>query len=77
VLNLFNQFQLFNITGDDINTTVLTAVDDPARFAVFNPFTETPVEGVHFAKDEEFGQPVGAGAFTLPRTFRFSIGIRF
>ena len=44
VLNVFNQFQLFNITDADINTTVVTAADDP-NLEFFNPFTETPVEG--------------------------------
>jgi hypothetical protein len=77
LLNVFNQFQLFNNTNASINTTVLTAVDDPATFQTFNPFTETPVEGVHWAKGPLFGQPIGADAFTLPRTFRFSVGIRF
>ena len=31
MLNLFNQFQLFNINSNAIDTTVLTAVDDPDR----------------------------------------------
>jgi hypothetical protein len=75
VLNVFNQFQAFN--GNDINTTVLTAFDDPDRFASFDPFTETPVQGVNWDYGSKFGQPVGAGAYTLPRTFRLSAGFRF
>lgn len=74
LLNLFNQFQVANINA--INTTVLTAVDDPG-LEFFDPFTETPVEGVHWQKAEDFGQALGRGAYTLPRTFRFSIGVRF
>jgi outer membrane receptor protein involved in Fe transport len=77
VLNLFNQFQLFNISSNAIDTTVLTAVDDPDRFQPFNPFTERPVQGVHWDYGEEFGEPVGAAAYTLPRTFQFAIGVRF
>jgi hypothetical protein len=77
VLNLFNQFQLFNISSGAIDTAVLTAVDDPDRFQPFNPFTERPVQGVHWDFGEEFGQPVGAAAYTLPRTFQFALGIRF
>jgi outer membrane receptor protein involved in Fe transport len=77
VLNLFNQFQLFNINSNAIDTTVLTAVDDPDRFQAFNPFTERPVQGVHWDYGEEFGTPVGAAAYTLPRTFQFALGIRF
>jgi outer membrane receptor protein involved in Fe transport len=76
LLNLFNQSQLFNITGAAINTTVLTAIDDPG-LAFFDPFTETPVEGVHWKKGEQFGDAVGRTAYTQPRTFRFSIGVRF
>ena len=77
VLNLFNQFQLFNINSNAIDTTVLTAVDDPDRFQTFNPFTERPVQGVHWDYGEEFGKPVGAAAYTLPRTFQFALGVRF
>jgi hypothetical protein len=77
VLNLFNQFQLFNINSNAIDTSVLTAVDDPDRFQPFNPFTERPVQGVHWDYGEEFGDPVGAAAYTLPRTFQFALGIRF
>jgi outer membrane receptor protein involved in Fe transport len=77
VLNLFDQFQLFNIGTGAINTTVLTAFDDPDRFQMFDPFTETPVQGVHWDVGEDFGTPTGAAAYTLPRTFRFNIGVRF
>lgn len=76
VLNLFNQFQLFNISGGAINTTVLTILDDPS-LDLFDPFTETPVEGVHWRKGDDFGKPVGRTAYTTPRTFRFSVGVRF
>jgi Carboxypeptidase regulatory-like domain/TonB dependent receptor/TonB-dependent Receptor Plug Domain len=77
VINLFNQFQLFNINSNAINTTVLTAVDDPNRFQTFNPFTEQPVKGVHWDFGEEFGEPTGAAAYTLPRSFQFALGVRF
>ena len=77
VLNVFNQFQLFNIGTNAINTTVLTAFDDPDRFATFDPFTETPVQGVHWDYGDQFGEATGAAAYTVPRTFRFSLGFRF
>jgi hypothetical protein len=83
VLNLFNQFQAFNRTGGQINTTVRTFItdprplNDPARMQPFDPFTETPVEGVHWEKGPLFGQPVSAGAYTLPRDVRCSFGFRF
>ncbi|HXW06430.1 MAG TPA: TonB-dependent receptor [Vicinamibacterales bacterium] len=77
VLNLFNQFQLFNINSNAIDTAVLTAVDDPDRFESFNPFAERPVQGVHWDYGDQFGEPVGAAAYTLPRTLQFALGIRF
>jgi hypothetical protein len=52
------------------------AVDDPDRFQPFNPFTERPVQGVHWDYGEDFGKPVGAAAYTLPRTVQFALGVR-
>ena len=75
--NLFNQFSVNNLASGAINTTVLTAVDDPSRFAAFNPFTETPVQGTHWDYGSQFGKAVGAAAYTVPRTFLMSVGVRF
>jgi hypothetical protein len=75
LFNVFNQFQA--TFSDAINTTVLTAIDDSDRFELFNPFTETPVKGVHWDYGSKFGEPIGKDAYTQPRTFRFSAGIRF
>jgi outer membrane receptor protein involved in Fe transport len=77
ILNLFNQFQAFDLSRNLINTTVVTAVDDPDRFAAFDPFTEQPVRGLHWEVGDQFGTPTGAGAYTLPLTFQFSAGFRF
>ncbi len=77
LMNVFNQFQLYNGNANAINMTVLTAVDDPARFRAFNPFSETPVRGTHWETGPEFGQAIGKDAYTLPRTFQFAAGIRF
>ncbi|ODS51926.1 MAG: hypothetical protein ABS36_19360 [Acidobacteria bacterium SCN 69-37] len=75
--NVFNQFQAFNVLATStINTTVLSAVDTPT-LQEFNPFTETPIEGVHWRKGDQFGKPIGRAAYTTPRTFRFSVGLRF
>lgn len=75
VFNLFNQFQTHFVS--DINTTVLTALDDSDRFQFFDPFTETPDKGVHWDYGDKFGEPIGKDAYTQPRTYRFSAGIRF
>ena len=87
VLNIFNGFQLcgcggtvFNNGGGSdirtINTSVLTR-SNTATLQAFNPFTETPVEGVHWRLGPTFGQPTSRFAYTTPRTFRFSVGVRF
>jgi hypothetical protein len=44
----------------------------------FNPFAgETPIEGVHWAKGPAFGHAVNRFAYTTPRTFRLTFGVRF
>ena len=69
VLNLFNQ------QGSvEVSSGVLTNLDDPDRFATFDPFTEKPVRGVHYELASTFGTPT---AYQPPRTFRFSVGLRF
>jgi hypothetical protein len=84
VLNLFNNFQVFNVLSDAIVTSVDTAFNKPELYETFNPFTDTPVKGVHWdfapeslEDDGRFGKAIGADAFTLPRTFRFNFGVRF
>jgi hypothetical protein len=85
VLNVFDE--VGQING---NTQVLTAKDDPDTLQPFNPFTETPVEGVHWRRGPNFGQattpavgfdafgaPIGNAHTQLPRTYRFSAGVRF
>jgi hypothetical protein len=71
VLNLFNEDGV-----EAVNTTVQQATNT-AGLQRFNPFTQTPVEGVHWRKGPTFGQPRNDLDFQLPRTFRFSVGLRF
>ena len=68
VLNLFNQKGVVAV-----DTTVLTA-SDTDLLKPFNPFTEKPVRGVNYAYADSFGTPL---AYQPPRTFRFSVGLRF
>ncbi|HWW61576.1 MAG TPA: hypothetical protein VN181_09425, partial [Thermoanaerobaculia bacterium] len=86
--NVFNEQA--QIAGD---TTVYTAFGSQARNCrtlnggtpckLFNPFTETPVEGVHYVRGSDFGRARTAtnfqtqGDFQLPRTFLVSAGVRF
>ncbi|HEX9731625.1 MAG TPA: TonB-dependent receptor [Thermoanaerobaculia bacterium] len=47
------------------------------RCAPFNPFTETPVEGINWAKQNGFGDPLNENSVQRPRLFRLSVGFRF
>ena len=90
VLNLFNQFQLCgcggntttftaggNLQNGTVDTAVRTNVTHPNLYQPFNPFTETPVEGVHWARSPTFGRALNRFAYTTPRTFRLTFGVRF
>jgi outer membrane receptor protein involved in Fe transport len=89
ILNVFKEEGVFDPNGLDDNEgiTVIAARNrtgltcDPARRAqtcrAFNPLTETPVEGVDWTRNANFGQPLNNLDFQTPRTFRFSVGIRF
>lgn len=68
VFNLFNQDAADN--GQGYRSTI-------NEVAPFNVFTETPVEGVHYDFDSQFGTATGSGAFQRPRTFEIDLGIRF
>jgi hypothetical protein len=91
-IDLFIQPEIFNVFNEhgvlSFNQEVLTAVDctgsstqNPACPAgglkAFNPFKETPVEGVNYIKGPGFGKPDSVSDFQLPRTYRFSLGIKF
>ena len=43
----------------------------------FDPFNAVPVENVNYRKDPAFGGAVDKFSYTSPRTFRFSVGVRF
>lgn len=74
VTNLFNNSA---VLGG--NETIYTVTNNPTGFAYqrFNPFTETPVEGVHYDFGPEYMQPTGVGSYQSPREFSFSVGVRF
>jgi hypothetical protein len=74
VLNVLNQFALWNITS--IDQAVFTQRSTPGLRA-FNPFTMTPLHGLDWAEGPSFGRPLDRNAYTVPRTFRFAVGVRF
>jgi hypothetical protein len=61
-----------------VNTSTYSWREDRS-LEYFNPFTNTPtpVEGTHWYKGDEFGEPTGEGSYQTPRTVRMSIGVRF
>lgn len=78
VLNVFNERGVV-----EVNTTVNTRVNQTG-FAPFNPFTEKPVRGprnsnpsANYDLGPDFARPTSAVGYQLPRTFRFSVGVRF
>jgi len=89
MMNAFNRHGLTNFwggvnseldlgcgTGGCISTTVQTNANNSA-ITRFNPFTETPVEGVNWRKAGTFGQPTSRFAYQTPRTYQFAVGFRF
>ena len=70
-----------------LTTTVPTAGEKRGDFSqllalgssyqIYDPFTTTPVLGVNWNYGANFGTPINRFAFTTPRTFRISFGVRF
>jgi outer membrane receptor protein involved in Fe transport len=87
VINLFN-VQNLCACGDTvfanggpvalnrIGSGVLTPANNMSMVS-FNPLTTTPVQGVNWNYNANFGAPLNRFAFTTPRMFRMSFGVRF
>ena len=72
------QPEVINIFNESAVMTVNASVNGPRQgMEAFDPFTETPVEGVNWEFGSSFGQPQGFDDYQLPRTFRVSFGLRF
>ena len=67
---------LNNLRVDSFNTTIISRTGD-ATLAAFNPFSETPVEGVNWKKGPSYGQPTSPSSYQSPRDFNVSVGFRF
>ena len=59
-----------------IGQGVLSPANNAAMVA-FNPFTQTPVQGVNWNYNANFNTPLNRFAFTTPRMFRINFGVRF
>ena len=77
-LEMFLQPEVINIFNESAvvapNTTVASTRQG---MEAFDPFTETPVEGVDWEFGPNFGEPQAAADYQQPRTLRFSVGLRF
>jgi outer membrane receptor for ferrienterochelin and colicin len=73
--NLFDQVARDG-TG---NETIFTFTNqNPERsMQAFNPFTTTPVDGVHYQRGPDFGRALSADDYQSPRSFYFALGFRF
>ena len=87
VINIFNNQDLCGCGGtvfsnggavalNTLGSGVLTPVST-ATLAKFNPLTTAPVQGVNWNYGANFGAPLNRFAFTTPRMFRLSAGLRF
>ncbi|MEM7352657.1 MAG: TonB-dependent receptor [Acidobacteriota bacterium] len=68
---------LFNEDGVEAPNTDTNDAENDGSLATFNPFTTTPVEGVHWTRGNDFGQATNEDDFQDPRLFRISVGFRF
>jgi hypothetical protein len=64
------------ISGNTQNQSLLTPVSS-ATMQKFNPFTTVPVKGVNWDTTSTFGTPLSRLAYTSPREFRVTFGVRF
>ena len=77
-LEVFIQPEITNIFNENAVVDVNSTIIGPRQgMEPFDPFTETPVEGVNWEYGSSFGEPQGADDYQLPRTFRVSFGLRF
>jgi Carboxypeptidase regulatory-like domain/TonB dependent receptor-like, beta-barrel len=88
IINLFNLQDLcacgaadvFANGGASAITRIGTSVLSPANstaMARFDPLSQTPVLGTNWNYNPNFGTPLNRQAFTTPRTYRLSFGVRF
>ena len=68
--------QLNTIQGASAGESVLTPLNT-ATLTRFNPLTTTPVLGTNWNYNANFGTPKNRFAFTSPRAFRLTFGVRF
>ena len=72
-LNVFNNAALVSP-----GTDVIDSSNSPGSgLLAFNPFTEVPIQGVHYRLSPLFGKATGPASYQTPRTFDVAVGARF
>lgn len=74
VLNLFNNAA---VIAPDTQVLTRLRTGQVSGLRAFNPFTEIPVEGMHYRLSTTFGQATGPASYQTARTFQLSLGARF
>lgn len=59
------------------DTLVLDRLRNGPPFLAFDPFTQTPIPGVHYQLSPTFGKPTGPDSYQAPRTFEVAIGAHY
>jgi len=88
MINVFNQAQLCgcgasvfnnggNVQNQFVDTSVRTSVTNPTVYQTFNPFVTTPVQGTNWDFGPNFGHALNRFAYTSPREYRVTFGVRF
>jgi hypothetical protein len=84
VINVFNQQKVDTTDSRFFDASIATAdTRGKCRNGAggncepFNPFTQTPVEGVNWQRGANFGKAINPFGYQTPRTFRFTAGVRF
>lgn len=74
--NILNQSG-YNAGGTRLDVATVLTNTTVTSLARFNPFTEKPVEGVHYRLPNSFGKPLSNDDYQIPRRFTASVGLRF
>ena len=75
--DLLNAFDEDNISDPNRLATGVSTAANSTTLQPFDPRTTTPVEGVHYTLAANFGQAQNNLAYQTPRTYRFSLGVKF
>ncbi|HEU4521469.1 MAG TPA: TonB-dependent receptor [Thermoanaerobaculia bacterium] len=87
LLNVFNDAA---VISPSVTIQTRRSAGASSGLSAFNPFTASTIEcpqgaeaaecaalGAHWQKGPQFGQPTGPSSYQDPRTYRFSVGLRF